>query len=316
MCILVTAPRRDVLPLEYIPAMIRANDDGAGFAAWDPKLGRCVIRKFLTTTRITRPAQSTASYDIVPAEVNQERLDRINKFRVRKGQAPYTYRDIADPSPELLSLGPWLTGEVDSIGDSRRKIAALEPKPAITYDSHTVDPNEVVAALESLPPEAPIIFHARVSTHGGISLANVHPFRVPKSDAILAHNGVISGLGTSEYVNYKDRDGADTRLSDTRDLCENYLAGMSYSAIKRAHALIDHIGGWSKFAIINDRSGEIFRFGDKWAHVDENGVAYSNLSWFTQHKGGDPTGGACAIAGGAKYQASGYYKWNGRDWDE
>jgi len=33
MCILVTAPRRDVLPLEYIPAMIRANDDGAGFAA-------------------------------------------------------------------------------------------------------------------------------------------------------------------------------------------------------------------------------------------------------------------------------------------
>ena len=311
MCILVTAPRRDMLPLEYIPAMLEANNDGAGFAAWDPKTKRCVIRKFLTTTVVTHPAVSSGAYDIIPAEVATERLDRVNKFRIRKGLAPWTYRDIADPSPELLSIGPSLTGDVETIGESRRKIASMEAKPAVTYSRHTVSTPEVIAAIEALPAESPIIFHARVSTHGGVSLANVHPFKIPKSDAILAHNGVISGMGTSEYMNYRDRDGADARMSDTRDLCDNHLAGMSFSAIKRAHALIDHIGGWSKFAIIHDRTGEIFRFGDKWAHIDENGVAYSNLSWMSRHHGGDPTGGACAIqAGDRKYAAgNGYYRW-------
>lgn len=59
-----------------------------------------------------------------------------------------------------------------------------------------------------------LVWHWRFTTHGTVSLDNTHPFQVPDSQAVIAHNGVMPQYG-------------DAVRSDTREWVEDVLAGMT-----------------------------------------------------------------------------------------
>lgn len=45
--------------------------------------------------------------------------------------------------------------------------------------------------------DAPICLHFRIATSGGVSPAMCHPFEI-NSNAVLFHNGILSGIGTQQ----------------------------------------------------------------------------------------------------------------------
>lgn len=279
MCILVTIPRAEHFPFHVLKAMLAANNDGAGIAWFDRKAGKAHVRKFLTTLTPRREPEFPVDLEdrgtpnimgIIP-----ERLAKLNGWRVKQGKSLHDSESIYDDDSCERYLD-WLSGG-SLVTDKRPK---YHPPRTVTF----VDESEVIRAVKRIPLDSPMIFHARLCTHGSISLENCHPFKIPKSHAILAHNGTISGMGDSSasygYTYYSgDRPAkVSSGLSDTRELAESYLSGWSYREIVRAKRLIEHVGGWSKFAIMDGTTGEIAHMGT-WAHTDENGVAYSNLNF-------------------------------------
>lgn len=278
MCILVYVPQARHFPFEHLGAMLRANGDGAGFVYWDPARGKAKIKRFLTTlTPRVEPAQFMPDIEDSGnpgrAGVVPERLAKLNLWRVKTGKPRVDEWDVYH-DPDSQKYVEWLTGGnlVDSLRKSKR--AEYSPPKVITF----VDERAVEEALASVPAKAPLVFHARMCTHGTVTLDNVHPFRVPGSNAVLAHNGTISGLGRANY-GYGNVSSGDEGMSDTRELAHVMLRGMSYKQIKAAGPLIEHIGDWSKFAIMDGRTGDVTCLG-KWARQDrDTGVAYSNLNF-------------------------------------
>jgi glutamine amidotransferase len=116
-------------------------------------------------------------------------------------------------------------------------------------------------------PNASFLIHFRISTHGTISLDNLHPFVV--GDVAVIHNGMVDLEGHST---------TDHR-SDTRYLCEEILANLpnGWQHSVGVHRFMENIAGWSKFVfldvdnnhyIINEDQGHWFE--DNW---------YSNNSY-------------------------------------
>lgn len=279
MCILVTIPRAEFFPFHVLKAMLAANNDGAGIAWFDRKAGKSHVRKFLTTLTPRHEPEFPADLEdrgtpdlmgIIP-----ERLAKLNGWRVKQGKSLHDSESIYyDDSCERYL--DWLSG--GSLVRSKKTV--YHPPRTVTF----VDESEVIRAVKRIPLDSPMIFHARLCTHGDVSLDNCHPFKIPKSHAILAHNGTISGMGDSSGSGWTYYSGkvVETRprqgLSDTRELAESYLSGWSYAEIVRAKRLIEHVGGWSKFAVMDGTTGEITHMGT-WAHTDSDGVAYSNLNF-------------------------------------
>lgn len=273
MCILLTVPEARYFPLHYLAPMLTANADGAGFAYFDRALGKARIRKFLT---VYGPEGANQDDGPVGAFIDPERLGRFNAARVRKGLVPMMLDDVwySADEPDVKPYLNWLTG--GNLAGKKGKADRYKPK--IARPVHFVDQAEIERALDKVPMDAPLMFHARLCTHGDVSLDNVHPFRIPRSRAILGHNGVISGLGGySHFKDYSSRDEPTDPMSDTRQLV-GMLAGMSYGALVKASKLLDHVGGWSKFALMDGASGAMHWIGKPSAE-DANGVKYSNTAF-------------------------------------
>lgn len=272
MCVLVYVPDVVHFPSHYLALMLRDNPDGAGIAWFDRKLGVARVRRFLT---VMDPEP------MVPegfGPLNEDRLGKLNMWRVKRGEPALGPRDLLtcdDVSPEYLA---WLHG-----GNLMRKHDARRIRPAkrVTF----VDQGAVERAIAIIPPGSPLIFHARIATHGGICTANTHPFRVPRSKAIIAHNGTIGGMGASRWGKWgEDAPGGADDMSDTRELAEVHLAGMSYRQIRKARGLIEHVGGSSKFAVMCGDTGEVTLIG-RFGGSDANGVQYSNLAFLPPEPG-------------------------------
>jgi len=61
--------------------------------------------------------------------------------------------------------------------------------------------------IEHLDASMPMVIHQRFATHGEVSLANAHPFRLSK-DLAFCHNGVLLGYGShkaSDTLDYANR---------------------------------------------------------------------------------------------------------------
>lgn len=117
-------------------------------------------------------------------------------------------------------------------------------------------------------PDVPFLLHFRISTHGTISVDNLHPF-VINDNVALIHNGM---------VDLTDHSKTDHR-SDTRYLCEEILANMpdGWHRSSGVHKLIGEVGGWSKFVLLDiDHNYSII--GEDAGHwADDNW--YSNNSY-------------------------------------
>jgi glutamine amidotransferase len=113
----------------------------------------------------------------------------------------------------------------------------------------------------------PVVFHARIATHGTTDLDNCHPFLIPQHGQLaLAHNGII---GRCAYANDKNK-------SDTRVFVDTMLKILPRNFHRNAairEFISDYIGhsklvimdGQGKTTIINEKQGT-------W----DDGIWYSN----------------------------------------
>lgn len=124
-----------------------------------------------------------------------------------------------------------------------------------------------------------VVYHCRISTGGGVTPGNTHPFPLSKdikdlksltltTDVGFAHNGIIK-LTPSQ---------AD--LSDTQEFIKTILymeevkKGLK-EGNETTFKILDSLGGFSKFCVLTPK--EVHKIGLGW--VEEGGLLFSNKSY-------------------------------------
>jgi ribosomal protein S27AE len=118
-----------------------------------------------------------------------------------------------------------------------------------------------------------LFIHFRITTHGGTSDGNTHPFPISNNDKILKslsmssefalmHNGILP----------ISPDNAS--ISDTMMLSKLIARGGFHTKIKDTLALIEELVGANKIAVMT--ASDVHLIGN-WKDVD--GVKFSNLNW-------------------------------------
>lgn len=141
--------------------------------------------------------------------------------------------------------------------------------------------------------KAAMLFHFRITTHGGTCRENTHPFPIGTKtlterkytnlDAAVAMNGIcLSNEGYSKYSFSKAGKPAYTN-SDTMDAIENVINPMykisgSFWKNEQAETIFNWLG--AKWAVL-EKNGDITTFGE---FNQSQGWNYSNLSWKTPKK--------------------------------
>lgn len=125
--------------------------------------------------------------------------------------------------------------------------------------------------------ETPLIMHFRITTHGGTSPENTHPFPISENkehlraldltcNLAMAHNGVISSVP-------REDDMSDTQIY-VRDIVTPLAKLESeMSFLEKYKTLISTTISTSRLAFL-DNKGNISTFGN---FTEENGVLYSNM---------------------------------------
>lgn len=148
-------------------------------------------------------------------------------------------------------------------------------------------------------PKSNMVLHFRISTHGGVTKANAHPFLVNKQLGFV-HNGIISGMENS------------TKYSDTYMFNKNILKPLPSDFIKYddiVDVIEDAIGSYNKliflghdneYVIVNEAAGY-------W----DNGCWFSNKS-YTYSSGYVDRGGVKTYVGKptAKHVSNRFNNWD------
>ncbi len=127
--------------------------------------------------------------------------------------------------------------------------------------------------------DIPIVFHARLATHGKTKPENTHPFPLSNDrsavqaitstcDIGFAHNGVISQMPRDDI------------FSDSQLLVMNYLANLSWADLNKGHvrALIEQLfGKFNRMAFMNN-VGEVLMLGD-FEYKKDDSLWCSNTSY-------------------------------------
>lgn len=155
-----------------------------------------------------------------------------------------------------------------------------------------------------------MIIHCRITTHGGTSQYNTHPFPLSNDmddlnalslkglKTVIAHNGIVSSVNVPKTATYSDTMlFIQKQLHPISELNPNW-----YEFPKVLEALKDIIG--SKLSILNDK-GEIYTVGE-FHQLD--GLEFSNLHFNTSYYGG-------YYSGHKGYRGS-YYGYERDRWDD
>ena len=140
-----------------------------------------------------------------------------------------------------------------------------------------------IAEIEN-PTERGIVYHFRITSHGGTNQQNTHPFPISgdiedlkllelTTDIGFAHNGIIS-------LTSNDMDIHKYGISDTMVFIEKYVSKIfKLSNRKLKQEVLDLVDdlGKSKFSLINPK-GEIFELGF-FIEEKETGLSFSNSSY-------------------------------------
>jgi len=141
------------------------------------------------------------------------------------------------------------------------------------------DPSTLMACIDNVPMDTPIVVHMRIATSGGINTGTCHPFPIAKSldvlhapntecDAAVAHNGVIVGMHTDDKLG----------ISDTVSFVKDIIApSFNGRVTKRIKKMIRNTAPGNRFAILT-KDGTVSRIGDGWETVS-TGIQASNGSW-------------------------------------
>lgn len=143
----------------------------------------------------------------------------------------------------------------------------------------------------------PALFHSRITTHGGTSLDNCHPFQLGKDNlTVVAHNGMLPIK--------EDKGRSDTRIF-AEDLMPSW-GGASLLNTKRQRKKIGKFAAGSKLvflsanpAVLND----YYIINENLGHWD-NGVWWSNTSYkysrYSYSGGGMYTSGWSKLPAGSQ----------------
>lgn len=121
--------------------------------------------------------------------------------------------------------------------------------------------------------EGELFLHFRITTHGGTSPENTHPFCISssiktlrhtmlKTNYALVHNGILPIEPSKKTI------------SDTMELCKRLANGGYYKDIATLFNLVDGMLGENKIAIMT--ADKVHLFGN-WK--DHEGSKYSNMYW-------------------------------------
>lgn len=113
-----------------------------------------------------------------------------------------------------------------------------------------------------------VLFHARIGTHGTVTEANCHPFKVGKKKLYMMHNGIITQHNDPHRLK-----------NDTRMFIEEIVEGlpnnwMEFDSIKK---IIAHYVGYSKLAFMDGR-GKVLIINKKLG-TEDNGIWYSHHNY-------------------------------------
>lgn len=137
-----------------------------------------------------------------------------------------------------------------------------------------------------VPSDAPLIIHQRFTTHGATNMANVHPFKIGKTDALMFHNGIIGNTRADGVRTFNKALGKTVteypEINDTRAYIEDELApwvnagGPRILEDSHVQRLIEErIGYGSVLAIAIPKNPEPLLLND-YRGLWERGVFYSN----------------------------------------
>ncbi len=129
------------------------------------------------------------------------------------------------PDPEALARG------ADFNGDGHG-YAIVTTRGILIGKSFNFDESlEKFTALRRQHPNGPALFHSRLGTHGKITKANIHPFRVNRqASTVLAHNGILDR---------SVQPGPRHTRSDTRIFAEDHLGTTIPSSFDNLPARLD-----------------------------------------------------------------------------
>jgi predicted glutamine amidotransferase len=131
----------------------------------------------------------------------------------------------------------------------------------------------------------PVVMHFRITTHGGTSPQNTHPFPISSDEKYLraldlscsvgmVHNGIINSVAVDK----------DSKMSDTMVYIQEVLTPLSmlnkaFYKNNYGKTLMENQIGWSKLAFL-DKTGAIELVGDfkKGTKHNSSDILFSNLN--------------------------------------
>lgn len=127
-----------------------------------------------------------------------------------------------------------------------------------------MDKKEFIDYLETINKEEnSFIAHFRIKSKGKVCKMNTHPFCY--EHITFAHNGTLSCVNPVGD------------LTDTQTYGDKFFVGKTINWIKSSKDLIEMTLGYSKFAVMDNHTGEIFIL-NKQNGQEKDGVWYSNDS--------------------------------------
>lgn len=124
---------------------------------------------------------------------------------------------------------------------------------------------------EQYSTESPFLVHLRISTSGGVTAANTHPF--PIKGGAMIHNGMMFTPSGARAGDYKDR------KSDTRVFAEALHDVLELEYLKKAEKrILQAVGSYNKLCFLYDNKDFlILNEGDGFWN-DDNTIWFSNRS--------------------------------------
>lgn len=149
-------------------------------------------------------------------------------------------------------------------------------KGYMTYEAFTEALKKVSERIDTYSTR--MIFHFRISTHGGVNPSLCHPFPMSKHMPELKHLTASTSLAMvhNGVIPIKTRKGvSDTMEYITRCLYKRYRRDPGFYKNKNIRkAILTEIGS-SRMAFL-DCSGNIYTIGE---FITDNGIMYSNTSY-------------------------------------
>lgn len=119
----------------------------------------------------------------------------------------------------------------------------------------------------AIRPKGPVVFHARITSHGYTNLANCHPFEVPGHNVWMAHNGIIHKHA---------KKGA--KKSDTRRFIDDLVTDLPKDFLDNdaIRFMMEDYIGHSKLVFMSGVTGEVHIIGESRGHWHKN-------RWYSNH---------------------------------